>query len=341
MTLNPQVHADRSAHPATQRRMWQVLVSSPGPIRLCSHVGVDGDGLGAMLGLWHILRTAGIESAMVLDSEVPEVYRFLPGSEAVGPPDADAAPADVMVSLDSASASRLGACEKLLRSARQALNIDHHVSNEGFGHLHLIDPHASSTSEMILDLALTLDLKVTPQAAECLYTGIITDTGRFCHTNTTETALMAAAKLVLFGADPARVGLEVYKSLDFRLLRLRTLAMETIRLEAGGRVAVMELRRAMFEQTGTRPIDTQEFVDIPASVRGVEVAVLLREHVDGPGTKASLRSKNTVDVSRLAVRFGGGGHRRAAGFDSDLPLDGLRAVVLDALREEMGAGPPT
>jgi phosphoesterase RecJ-like protein len=312
--------------------VWRALQRAKGKIYLCAHVGIDGDGLGAMMGLWHLLGARGIGSAMVLDSPVPQAYAFLPGSDEILSPEAvEPGPGSVCVALDSASLPRMGDGAQVAEAAGTVINIDHHVSNHLYGDIQLIDPEASSTSEMVLDMALDLRLLVPPTAAECLYVGIITDTGRFCHANTTRSAFRAAARLVALGASPERVGLEVYKSQSFPVLRLQTLAMGTIRLEAGGRIAVMEITPEMFEATGTGAIDTQNFIDIPAGIRGVEVAIQLRREPDSERTKVSLRSKSRVDVSRLAADFGGGGHARAAGFDAPEGIDQLRGRVLEAV----------
>jgi len=321
---------------AGRKRLWQLLCKSECHVYLTSHHRTDGDGLGAVIGFSNILNGMGSETTAILDSEIPQVYQFLPGCEKVRKPqDIEPRQGSIVIILDSADLDRIGASKSVVQVASTVVTIDHHVSNDGFGDIVRVDDLAGSTCEMVYDFANEYDIGISRDAATALYTGIITDTGRFCHSNTTESCLMAASHLVRLGADPAEIGMQVYKNCRYSVMRLQSLAMQTIRLHFSDRVATMELCREMFEETGTSPVDVHEFVDIAAGIQGVDVGLLFRYMPETGGTKVSLRSTGGFDVSAVAARFGGGGHINAAGCELDMPVNEAKEAVLNALKQDL------
>jgi len=185
---------------------------------------------------------------------------------------------------------------------------------------------------MTVDLLRQAGQPFTPEMSMALYVAIITDTGRFTQGNTSPDSLAVAAFLVEHGADPEAIGEEVYRSVSANIVRLRALAEETTHFHCDGRVAVMHLTLDMFRDTETSPVDTQEFVDIPRSIRGVDVAVLLREMDEQGMVKASLRSRDCLDVRRVAQQFGGGGHVRAAGCEVPGGIEQVERLILEPIR---------
>ncbi|MBM4045496.1 MAG: bifunctional oligoribonuclease/PAP phosphatase NrnA [Planctomycetes bacterium] len=309
---------------------------------ITTHIRADGDAIGAELGLHHALLSMGKRSYVVNDGLVPKVYQFLPGAAQIETSGRAPMDVDAVIAVDCPAIERLGKVGELVSRQRRKtgqprlINIDHHKSNTNFGDINWVDAAKSSVGEMIYDLLLAAGEQITPEVAVALYVAIITDTGRFTQRNTTPSCLHAAAKLVDLGVNPDLVGEEVYRKNSYRLLKLRSLAFDTLRLEAQGRIAVIRLTQEMFRQTQTHPIDTQEFVDIPRSIEGVNVAVLLRE-LDEPGKiKVSLRSGDAVDVCQIAQRFGGGGHTQAAGCEVPGTIDQAEQVILAEIRKEMG-----
>ena len=312
---------------------------------ITSHMRLDGDGLGSMLGLHHLLRDLGRRPRMVVDSAVPKIYAFLPGADEVrSSPDAVPADADLVVCLDVADRARLRRVAERLPRSGPLIKIDHHVGGEIFGDLDWVDAHASSVGEMLCRIVRQAGWTVTPEVATCLHVAIMTDTGRFCFANTTPEAMDAAAFLLERGADLPREVREIYRSQEPGLIRLRGMTLQSLRLSNEGRVAWMCITRDMFEETGTQPIDTQEFADLPRAVAGVRAGVLLRElppkrQEDGserPAVKVSLRSADDLDVRAVAVRFGGGGHTKAAGCE----IEGSVAEVQAELEAEIAAQLP-
>jgi phosphoesterase RecJ-like protein len=308
-----------------------------------SHDNPDGDALGSMLATHLALESLGKDSVMVLGGEapLPPEYTFLGlagrGLRRTAPVDA---PERVLVAVDCAQESRI--VEPTLASAaRRTVNIDHHHDNTRFGDVNLVVEDASSTAELLADVLAGLGVTWTPELAEALYTAIVTDTGRFQYSNTTPKALRLAASLVEAGADVGRVFVEVYESTPFPKLKLLARALEHATELAGGRVVVSELTRNDFEAAGADEPYSEGIIDHLRAVDGAELVALVRELPAGAPArrKGSLRSHpNGVDVSAIARGFGGGGHRRAAGFSTDLEMDEITQRIVDAFVAADGSG---
>ena len=300
-----------------------------------SHDNPDGDALGSLLATHLALRSLGKESVMVLGgpAPLPAEYGFL-GLERHGL--LREAPLDlsdrVLVAVDCAQESRIVE-QRLVEAAPLTIDIDHHHDNTRFGDVSLVAPDASSTGEVLADVFAGLGVVITPEIAEALYTAVVTDTGRFQYSNTTPKALRLAAELVEQGADVTKVFVEVYESTPFPKLKLLARALERARELADGRIVVSELRRRDFEDAGADEPYSEGIIDHLRSVDGAELVALVRELPAGSATarKGSLRSHpDGVDVSAIARSFGGGGHKRAAGFSTDLTMDEITRRIVDA-----------
>jgi bifunctional oligoribonuclease and PAP phosphatase NrnA len=211
-------------------------------------------------------------------------------------------------------------------TAPLTVNVDHHHDNTRFGDVNLVVPEASSTGELIADLLAELGLPLTPELAEPLYTALVTDTGRFQYANTTPKALRLAADLVEAGADAHKVFQDVYESVQFAKLKLLARALERARVYEGGRVVVSYLLRNDFPEVGAAEPYSEGIIDHLRAVEGAQLAALIREppRDGGPLRKISLRSSvDEIDVSAIARKHGGGGHRQAAGFSSDESLEDI------------------
>jgi phosphoesterase RecJ-like protein len=299
-----------------------------------SHDNPDGDALGSLLAMHLALESLGKDTVMVLGggSPLPGEYGFL-GLEEKGL--RRAAPADVaervLVAVDCAQANRI--VDGRLLEASLTIDIDHHHDNTRFGDVNLVVEGASSTGEVLADIFRELAVPVTPEIAEALYTALVTDTGRFQYSNTTPKALRLAAELVDAGADVTKVFVEVYESTPFPKLKLLARALERATELAGGRIVVSELRREDFDAAGAEEPYSEGIIDHLRAVDGAELVALVRELPPGAATarKGSLRSHpDGVDVSEIARSFGGGGHKRAAGFSTDLAMDEITRRILTA-----------
>ncbi len=309
-----------------------------------SHESPDGDALGSLLAMHLALEQLGKDSVMTLTSTapLPAEYAFLAlGARGLR----SEVPADhrdrVLVAVDCAQETRL--TDQALLDAALVVNVDHHHDNTRFGDVNLVVAEASSTGEILADVLAALQVTVTPEIAEALYTAVVTDTGRFQYANTTPKALRLAADLVEAGADAHKVFQVVYESMQFAKLKLLARALERAQVLAGGRVVVSHLLRSDFADVGASEPYAEGIIDYLRAVEGAELAVLIREQPPGAphACKVSLRaSVDEIDVSAIARKSGGGGHRQAAGFSSDDTIEGIAAFVA-AEFAAMAVGAPT
>jgi len=246
----------------------------------------------------------------------------------------------VLVAVDCASAGRVGAEPGLVERAPFTINIDHHHDNPRFGDVNLVVPDASSTGEVLADVFRELGIELTPELAEALYIALVTDTGRFQYANTTPKALRLAAELVEAGADVNRVFQGVYENVQFAKLKLLARALDRARVLEGGEIILSHLLRDDFEAVGATEPYSEGIIDVLRSVEGALVSALIREppRDGGPVRKVSLRSSvHEVDVSAIARKSGGGGHREAAGFSSDLSVDEITEFIVREVVAQTGA----
>jgi phosphoesterase RecJ-like protein len=308
-----------------------------------SHEAPDGDALGSLLATELALRSLGKDAVMFLGGEapLPGEYRFLalPERGLLRALPADAG-ARTLVAVDCASASRVGAEPGLVEQAPFTINVDHHHDNPRFGDVNLVVEDASSTGEVLADVFHGLGVALTPEIAEALYIALVTDTGRFQYANTTPKALRLAADLVEAGADVDRVFQGVYENVQFAKLKLLARALDRARVLEGGAIIVSHLLRDDFEAVGATEPYSEGIIDVLRSVEGARVSALIREppRDGGPARKVSLRSSvDEVDVSAIARKSGGGGHRAAAGFSSDLSIDEITEFVVREVTAQIGA----
>jgi phosphoesterase RecJ-like protein len=297
-----------------------------------THENPDGDALGSLLAATLALRQLDKDALMYLAGQtpLPREYAFMPLDGLLREPPADSSER-VLLAVDCAKEDRIGD-EAAQSRATLVLNVDHHHDNTRFGDLNLIVADASSTGEVLRDVFAELGLELTPELAEPLYIALVTDTGRFQYANTTPKALRLAAELVEAGADIHAVFQQVYESVEFAKLKLLAKALGRAEVLEGGRIVVSHLLRADFAESGASEPYSEGIIDYLRAVEGAELAVLIREQLNTAVHvhKGSLRSSiDELDVSAIARRFGGGGHRQAAGFSTDLPL----AEIVDQIRE--------
>lgn len=289
-----------------------------------AHENPDGDALGSMLGLTVALQMLGKDVVMYLsgDGPLPGEYGFLDLAGLQRTPPADLEER-VLVAVDCASERRIVPDDELVERAKLVLDIDHHHDNSRFGAVNLIVPDASSTAEIVRDVLAELGVALTPEIAEPLYVGLVTDTGRFQYTNTTPKALRLAAELVDAGANVHDIFRHVYETVQFAKLKLLARALDRAELYEGGRLVVSYLLKDDFGAVGAEEPYSEGIIDYLRAVEGSEMVALIREppRDDGPSRRISLRSSHDeVDVSAIARLGGGGGHRQAAGFSSELPI---------------------
>jgi phosphoesterase RecJ-like protein len=285
------------------------LIESKRRFAITSHVRPDGDSLGSSLGLYWLLRALEKDAEVIMRDPVPHAYQQLPGAKNVRvTPSVDRA-YDAVLVIECSDITRPG----LIDLEKQfVVNIDHHSTTALFGTINWIDSTASAVGEMIYNLCKATGVRVTKEMAECVYTALITDTGSFHYSNTTERTFKVASELVRTGVKPAKTAECVFASYPWSRIQLMGAVLSTAKRDASGRVACMRQTLEMQASAEASDEDADGFVNYPLTVGEVEAVALLKECTPGV-YRTSLRSKGDVNVARVAELFGGGGHRNAAG----------------------------
>jgi bifunctional oligoribonuclease and PAP phosphatase NrnA len=306
-----------------------------------SHENPDGDALGSLIAMQEILTALGKDSLMFIDESdfpLPPEYRFLPLPGLVSTPPADIERRTI-VFLDCGNLERNPA-EAFQRPGMRILNIDHHHDNTRFGTVNLVVPAASCTAEIVWDLLHALGVPPSIEIAEALYVGLITDTGRFMYENTGPRAHRMAAELIEAGVDVQEMNRRVYEGVPYGKLALLARGLANVRRYDGGRITITELSAEDFNASGAEESYSEGVIDHLRAVQGTAVAALLRDRMGdtdgGQQRKVSLRaSDNRVDVSRIAREQGGGGHKQAAGFSTNMHWDELVQFLREAVAEQL------
>ncbi|MDZ4167541.1 MAG: bifunctional oligoribonuclease/PAP phosphatase NrnA [Coriobacteriia bacterium] len=296
-----------------------------------SHVDPDGDAIGSCLGLALALDAIGVANTLVLASgtECPTTYAFLPGSERLVSASAFSGIPEVFVALDSPDLRRLGDAEGLARSADVLIMIDHHPDATGEAHVNVLDDDAAATGALVWNLLPHLGAIPDARIATCLYTALLTDTGRFSYSNTTPDTLRTAAEMVDAGAHPNEIYIAVYENRSSGAQQLVGRTLSRVTLANAGHVAYSWVDAADFADTGATPEEAENLIDFVRALGGVDVVILAK--VNESTTRASLRAKDDTDVGAIARLFDGGGHRAAAGLSFEGSLDELLQRLLPLL----------
>jgi phosphoesterase RecJ-like protein len=304
---------------------------------LTTHENPDGDALGSLLATHQILTQLGKDALMFMSADefpLPHEYRHMDFRDVLNDPPDDVSERTI-VFLDCGNIDRMPV-DFLQQDNLHIVNIDHHHDNTRFGTVNLVVSDASSTAEIVYTIAKALGAEVTPEIGEALYVAIVTDTGRFMYENTTAETHRTAAELIELGVDVHTVYRRLYEDLPFSRLQLLTRALNRVGRYDDGALTITYLTREDYEETGSLETDSEGIVDHIRAVEGTAVAALVRDLLseDRAGVrKVSLRATDgRVDVSRIARGHGGGGHRQAAGFSTELPVEEL----VERLRVEVG-----
>jgi len=307
---------------------------------LTTHENPDGDALGSLIAMHAILEQLGKDSLMYMSPDefpLPSEYRSFKFDGLVESPPEDVLERTI-VFLDCGNIDRMP-MEFLKQDGLRVLNIDHHHDNTHFGTVNLVVGDASCTAEIVFGLARELGAEITEPIADALYVGVVTDTGRFMYENTTPEAHEMAAKLIRAGVEPDGVYRRLYEGLPYSRLQLLRRALNSLERHDDGAITVAHLTKRDFEETGAQETDSEGIVDHMRSVEGTAVAVLVRELLAAEREglrKVSLRATDgRVDVSAIARTMGGGGHRQAAGFTTQLPYGELMGTLRDQIAAQL------
>lgn len=290
-------------------------------ILVASHVFPDGDALGSQLGLGDILESLGKKVYYYCEEFVASMYEFMPGSEKLRNELPDIAQFDAAVAVDCGDRFRLGHERQTLLQIHPFVVIDHHAGHRDFGDVSWVESDRSSTAEMVFDLATALNADLSYNAAYCLYTAIVSDSGSFKYDSTSAYTFQVASNLLNRGVIPSEVAGKLYDNYSVNRLHLLEKVLGSLELYGDGQIAYITATNEMFAASGAKYEDTEEFINLPRALRSVKVAAFFKETADDQ-IKVSLRAKGECDVSQVAANYGGGGHRNAAGYrvqDKALP----------------------
>ncbi|MCY7375014.1 MAG: bifunctional oligoribonuclease/PAP phosphatase NrnA [Pyrinomonadaceae bacterium] len=303
------------------------LIENKQSFAITTHVRPDGDGVGSSLGLCWLLRSLGKDAEVVLRDAIPVSYLTLPGADEIKQISEVNGKYDAVFVIECSDLARPG-IEGL--ESQVTVNIDHHSTSEHFGTINWIDATASAVGEMIYNLCKAIGGRISKEIAECIYLAIVSDTGSFHFSNTTDRTLKVASELIKVGVKPAAVSEVIYNSYPWSRIELLRQVLDTVRRDATGRIALMRQTVAMADNAESVDGDNNGFVNIPLAAKDVEAVLYMRE-VKPDTYRVSLRSKGDINVARVAEKFGGGGHKNASGLRVEGDWDELEARIIAEL----------
>ncbi len=312
------------------------LIENKQKFGITTHIKPDGDGVGSSLGLCWLLQSLGKSAEVIVRGEVPAAYRTLPGADNIRDIEKVDREYDAIFVIECSDLERPGIAGL---ENEFTVNIDHHATSEHFGTINWIDSTASAVGEMIYNLCKAIGGRVTREIAECVYMALVTDTGSFHFSNTTDRTLKVASELIKAGVKPAEISEAVYNNYPWSRIELMRQVLDTVKRDESGKIASLRQTLQMRADSEAVDGDNNGFVNIPLAARDIVAAVYMREV--GPNEfRVSLRSKGDINVARVAEKFGGGGHRNAAGLriagDWDEKERELVEAVLDAVERSNG-----
>lgn len=314
-------------------KQMEMLFNEARSVLITSHIDPDGDSLGSMLAMHNYLISLGKSVVIVNEGNIPQKYEHLPGIKMVCNREDSVKKEhyDLAIVLECSSPERTGWVKNLIDDNPCLVNIDHHPDNTGYGRIAYINEKAAAVAEMLTEFFIDIEFEIDPDTATALYAAILTDTGRFRYSSTTKKTMEIAGQLIEKGAEPRAICDNIYYSLSEDVIKLTGLLLSNMELHENGRICLMSLTRTMLGGKNGN-VDTEGMAEYTLYSRDAMVGGFLREVRDG-ATKVSLRSRNKIDVSELAHKFGGGGHVNASGFIINQPIKVARVRLLEELRK--------
>jgi phosphoesterase RecJ-like protein len=299
---------------------------------IAGHVKPDGDSLGSALALASFLNRTGKKTSVYCKDKIPIYLKFLNGSNKIKISANKTDIFDCAVILESINFARIGDIITPTQ-AKKIINIDHHQTHTNFGDVNYIVPKSSSTAELIVKILEFMKVKLTKAEAECLYTGIVTDTGRFQNTNTTANSHIACAKLMEYNIDINKIHKQIYENTSLSSLKLQGLGLCNMKVILRGNVAYIVLTKEMFKKSKANYDDSESIVNYTLRLQGVKIGCVFKEE-DKNTTRVSLRSIKDVNLLNIIERFNGGGHKNAAGCTIKASINKAVKLVCEILKEK-------
>lgn len=300
-------------------------------VAIAGHIRPDGDCVGSCLATYNYIRTYYPDIAVSLYLEpIPNIFKFMSRSKEIKHVCEEETIYDLFIAQDCGDAERLGNAVRYFESAKKTVCIDHHISNQSFADENYIDPDASSTSELIFEL-LPKE-RITKEIAECIYTGIVHDTGVFQYTCTSKKTMETAGALMECGIDYSKIIDETFYTKTYNQNRILGLALQKSRLHLDGACISSVITETEMKEYDVLPKHLDGIVNQLRVTKGVKAAIFFYETGDGTFKVSTRSSVDEVDVAKIAVRHGGGGHKRAAGFS----MQGNSNELAEQIAAEIG-----
>jgi phosphoesterase RecJ-like protein len=311
-------------------------------IVIAVHVQPDGDAFGSMLAMTLYLKRIGkrVCATWGEKTEIPSQYEWMPYIDSVvefSDCHKTSKNSDLLLTLDCANEHRLGSIEDSLSKFSTVINVDHHMDNSRFGTINVVDLSAAATCEIAYNILKEMNADITPEIANCLYAGIVTDTGRFQYSNTGAGTLRIAADLIDLGAEPNKIFHYIYENISFGGLKLMARIIERARIIEESRLAYSYIKSSDLKECGVTIAETETFIDQLRTAKEADAAVILKETPDGK-LRASLRSKGCIDIGAIAREAGGGGHRNAAGATFEMSVEEAALWISNRITAQKAAG---
>ena len=303
-------------------------------IGITCHISPDGDSIGSSLALVQGLLKLNKNAYIISKEDLPDTFKYLPYSYMINESEGEVLiGTDTVIVLDCGNVERINFNDDIQERDYTLINVDHHLSNDKYGDLNYVDPKAAAVAEIVYEILKLLDVQLDEGISKCLYTSLITDTGSFRHSNTTKLTHEIAGELINQGIDFSEIHRTIFENMKFSNLKLHGKVIEDMYLKLNNKVCIMNLTKNMLQDFNVDKGDTSDVINIGTRIGSVEVAILFKEADDG--TKVSMRSKNIVDVRKIAEIFNGGGHIRAAGFFSDKDVHEIESILLKEIEKEL------
>jgi bifunctional oligoribonuclease and PAP phosphatase NrnA len=301
-------------------------------IAILPHISADGDAIGSSLALAQALVKLNRKAVVFLEESIPAVYNFLPGCELAKVFTTDNTRFDAVVALDTGDIGRLGDRKEIFEDGKITINIDHHNTNSEFAFYNYVSTGSSAVGEIIYQLIKMMGLEIDSDMSTCLYVAIATDSGGFRFSNTTKLTHLIISDLISKGISVAEVSQKIFDSTSFEKVKLMGAAADSLELVEKGKIAIITITNDVLKKSGAKEEDCDGIINMGRNIRGVEVAVMLRQWDNGE-IKVNLRSNSNLDVSAIASMYNGGGHKKAAGYITKGSLDDVKNKLLKDIKE--------
>ncbi|MTI70007.1 MAG: bifunctional oligoribonuclease/PAP phosphatase NrnA [Firmicutes bacterium] len=303
-------------------------------VALISHIQPDGDSIGSLLGFGLGLKKEYNNIDFIASDKIAKQFKFLPGIDLLSEKNIE--DYDLIITLDCSDLGRIGEYKEIIEKKDTfIINIDHHVSNTSYGDINIVNPDASSTGEIIYEILNILNMDIDKDIATCLYVSISTDTGSFKYDSTTSRTHIVISDLLDQGVNINDVTVNLYQNRSLQKTKLFILAIETLELLNDNKFAIVKVTQEMLKRTDTTIKDIDGLVEFARDIDTVEVACVLKELKDNE-IKIGLRSKEYIDVSEIAVKFNGGGHKKASGCTIEDNIDKAKQMIIDEIQKHLG-----